>query len=124
MKRNVNKTKLVKRILDEIGAIGDSPPYNWKRMVDERLLQEGVDPSKVNSYAIRHRAAKESHDLRQVVVQPVTSKSQQVVSQKFPTVDEIRTTLQPLMELKNLIKKVGGKDNLLRYLDLVDKFSI
>lgn len=124
MKRNVNKTKLVKRILDEIGAIGDSPPYNWKRMVDERLRQEGIDPRKVNSYAIRHRAAKELHDLKQVTDQPIISKSQQVVSRNFPTVDEIRTTIQPLVELRNLIRKVGGKDNFLRYLDLVDKFSI
>lgn len=122
MESSVNKTKLVKRILGEIGAIGDNPPYDWKKMVDEKLRQHGIDPRKVNSYAVRQRAIKDMCNLDRVALKMATKEKQ--VADQFPTVDEIEMTLQPLMELKNLIRKVGGKDNLLHYLDLVEKLSV
>ena len=122
MESSVSKTKLVKRILDEIGAIGDNPPYKWKKMVDEKLRQHGVDPRKVTSYAVRQRAIRDMCNIDRSALRMVTKEKQ--VTDHFPTVDEIEMMLQPLMELKNLIKKFGGKDNLLHYLDLVEKLSV
>lgn len=117
--KGINKTKLVERILNEIGATGESPPYDWKRMVDEKLLKEGVDPTKVNSYAIRQRLKKEYKNANYFMAcAPIKCQ------QEVPTIDEISTTLQPLVELRNLIKKFGGKDNFLRYLDLMEKLSV
>lgn len=53
VKNKVNKSELVRNILQEIGAISENPPENWKDTVIEKLGKNKVND--VLIYQIRRR---------------------------------------------------------------------
>lgn len=95
-----NVTQFVRDILYEIGAIKDQPPKGWKKIVEEKISQKGVDISKVNIYAIRNKElAKKGTDEN--------------------SVNEIANCTYILIELKSFATKVGGIDKLQQLIDVL-----
>lgn len=95
-----NVTQFVRNVLYEIGAIKDQPPKGWKKIVEEKISEQGVDVSKVNIYAIRNKElAKKGTDGN--------------------SVSDLANCTHILIELRSFATKVGGIDRLQQLIDVL-----
>lgn len=95
-----NVTQFVRDVLYEIGAVDERPAKGWKKVVEEKLLEKGVDISKVNIYAIRNK---------EILKQSTGEKD----------ITELANCANILIELKSFAKKVGGIEKLQQLIDVL-----
>lgn len=99
-----NISKIVRDILQEVGAISLNPPANWKDQVIQKLKNMNIDDKKVNVYAIR---SKELNKLNKDDVAPIDL-------QEYGSI---------LIELRTLAKKVGGIDKLSDFVNILKELK-
>lgn len=103
MKVVKNVTKIARDIIYDIGAVSDNPPENWRRTVEKRLEDLGVDFKKVNLYAIR--------------IKELTKSSKSAL----PVDDDYRKTL---LEVSSLARRLGGIDALMERIRLIESLKV
>lgn len=103
MKSVTNVTRVARDIIHEIGAVSDNPPERWKKIVESRLEELGVDVKKVNLYAIR------SKELAKGSQEPV------------PLDEDYRKTL---LEVSALARRLGGIDKLMERVKLIESLKV
>ena len=103
MKVVKNVTKIARDIIYDIGAVSDNPPENWRRTVEKRLEDLGVDFKKVNLYAIR--------------IKELTKSSKAAI----PVDDDYRKTL---IEVSSLARRLGGIDALMERIRLIESLKV
>lgn len=103
MKVVKNVTKIARDIIYDIGAVSDNPPENWRRTVEKRLEDLGVDYKKVNLYAIR--------------IKELTKSSKALI----PVDDDYRKTL---IEVSALARRLGGIDALMERIRLIESLKV
>lgn len=103
MKTTKNVSKTARDIIYDIGAVSDNPPDNWRKIVEKRLEDLGVDVTKVNLYAIRIKELEKS------------SKSME------PVDDDYRKTL---LEVSSLARRLGGIDKLMERVRLIESLKV
>jgi len=99
-----NKSKIVRQILQEIGAVSENPPKDWKDTMIQRLKDLNIDIKKVNIYAIR---SKEIGKLNQ-------EENNSIDLQNYGSI---------LIELRSFAQKVGGIDKLLEFINLLKELK-
>lgn len=96
----INKSAVVRQILNEIGAVTETPPEGWKAIVEERLkAHKGKDgkPMKMNAVTI--------YQLRRTEIDKKAGKRKAKTTSKF-------NDLEKLVEVKNFAKTIGGIEQL------------
>lgn len=98
----INKSEVVRQILNEIGAVNETPPEGWRATVEERLSKhKGKDgkPMKMNAVTI--------YQLRRTEIDKKAGKrkTRATNSAKF-------NDLEKLVEVKKFAETVGGIEQL------------
>lgn len=57
--QKINKSAFVRNVLNEIGAISNTPPEGWKNKVLEALKNQNLEMHQTTIYQIRQKALKE-----------------------------------------------------------------
>jgi len=112
---NHNKTKIVKKILLDLGFVIENPPKGWKNIVDEHLILLGVDPKKVNTYAIRLALIDKPNNIVDSNVENVVSRSLEFIGD-----EPMLRTLDLLLEVKVIMEKFGGKAGVIKCMDTIE----
>lgn len=95
----INKSEVVRQILNEIGACTETPPEGWRSTVEERLSKyKGKDGKamKMNAVTI--------YQLRRTEIDKLAGKRN--------TTDSKFNDLAKLIEVKKFAETVGGIDQL------------
>lgn len=96
----INKSEVVRQILNQIGACSESPPEGWRSTVEERLAQhKGKDgnPMKMNAVTI--------YQLRRKEIDKNAGKRKARATANF-------NDLAKLIEVKKFAQTVGGIEQL------------
>lgn len=103
MRNLKNVTKIARDMIYEIGAVSETPPDGWRRMVSQKLEEMGVDVKKVNLYAIR---------------------TKELVKNCENNVNLDQDYKKILLEVSALARRVGGTERLVEYARLIENLKV
>lgn len=100
----VNKSKIARQILSDIGALSENPPEGWRAKVEEELGKQGIKMHKVSLYQIRSKALKGKAAKKAARKQSVN----QAVKKANPN-DNSSVSFDDIQVVRGLLEKHGGE---------------
>lgn len=108
----INKSEIVRKVLNDIGALSDTPPEGWRKTVEDRLAKKtGEDgkPLTMNSITIYQIRRKE---MDKKAGTKSKGKGKIKAARKARKAKASSVTLEQLIEAKKFASEFGGLDRL------------